>query len=222
MPSTTTTPVQMVLFDCDGVVVDSERVTNQILRDDLAMRGLDLPLPEIMHLFVGGTMSGVAKQASAKGALIPEDWLEIIYPKIYTALAQTVTLIPGIETVLDALDAVGIPFAIGSNGRLEKMHITLGKTGLLARFEGRMYSGQNCAAPKPAPDVYLWAAREQGVAPRNCAVIEDSASGARAGQAAQMRTFGFTHDTAPGVLAPICDALFDDMADLPALLGLAP
>ena len=213
-------PPKMVLFDCDGVVVDSERVTNQVLRDDLAARGLDLPLDEIMHLFVGGVMAGVAVEAHKRGATIPDDWLETIYPKIYTALEHTVTTIPHIEAVLDALDAANIPYAIGSNGRLEKMDLTLGRTGLLARFKNRMYSGQDCAAPKPAPDVYLKAASDAGVDPADCVVIEDSANGARAGLAANMYTFGFTHDTNPDALAPYCDALFDDMAKLPKLLGL--
>ena len=211
---------KMVLFDCDGVIVDSERLTNQILRDDLATRGLDLPLHEIMHLFVGGTMAGVAVEAARNGAVIPDNWLDIIYPKIYGALKSDVELIPNIIAVLDALDAANIPFAIGSNGRLEKMDVTLGKTGILHRFKNRMYSGQDCPNPKPAPDVYLKAASDAGINPTDCVVVEDSANGARAGQAAKMRTFGFTRDTEPEVLQPYCDIMFDDMADLPELLFL--
>jgi len=211
---------QMVLFDCDGVVVDSEVITNQVIRDDLAQRGLDHPLGKIMDLFVGGTMSGVAKQAASLGAEIPDSWVELIYSKIYEALAKDVVAIEGISSVLDALDKAKIPYAIGSNGRMEKMAITLGKTGLIDRFSGRMYSAQDLDAPKPAPDVYLRAAAVAGISPVHCVVVEDSVSGARAGVAAGMRTLGFAEETPREKLAPICDDIFTSMAQLPNLLGL--
>lgn len=209
-----------VLFDCDGVLVDSETLTNQVLRDDLAKHGLDMPLARVMDLFVGGTMKAVHQQASNLGAELPDDWVEALYPKIYAVLESEVTAIAGIETVLDALDAAAIPYGVGSNGRIEKMEITLGRTGLLDRFQGRLYSGQHMAQAKPAPDVYLKIASDLGVAPEHCAVIEDSANGARAGHAAEMTVFGYTAETAPKVLKPYCNVLFDDMLRLPKMLGL--
>ena len=129
-------------------------------------------------------------------------------------------LIPGIEAVLDTLDHHGIPFAIGSNGPHRKMEITLGRCGLAERFTGRTFSLEDVANPKPAPDVYLLAARTAGVEPGDCVVIEDSATGARAGVAAGMAVMGFTHDTPAAKFAGITDMLFNDMADLPALFGL--
>ncbi|MEM8979001.1 MAG: HAD-IA family hydrolase [Pseudomonadota bacterium] len=207
-----------VLFDCDGVVVDSERLSNTVLRDDLAERGLDLPLRDIMDLFVGGTIEGAGREAAKRGAQIPDTWLSEVYAKIYDLLSREVTLIPGITEVLDALDAAGIPYAMGSNGSVEKMQITLGKTGLLERFEGRLYSGQELGAPKPAPDVYLKAAGD--VPASACVVIEDSASGAKAAKAAGMACFGFTYDTEPARLDGLVTEMFDDMAHLPAMLGL--
>ncbi|WP_420862149.1 HAD family hydrolase [Algirhabdus cladophorae] len=213
-------PPKMVLFDCDGVVVDSEVITNQVFRDDLAGRGLDLRLDQIMELFVGGTMSGAGQEAARLGADIPADWLDIIYPKIYAALEAEVEVVPGIVAVLDRLDARAIPYAMGSNGRVTKMQITLGRTRLLHRFEGRMYSAQDLGAPKPAPDVYLKAAADAGIEPSDCVVIEDSASGAKAAVAAKIRCFGYTADTPADRLAPHCDTVFDDMRDLPDLLGL--
>lgn len=211
-------PIKLVLFDCDGVLVDSERVTNQVMRDDLAPRGLDLPLSEIMDLFVGGTMAGVMVKARELGADIPENWLDIIYPKIYAALENTVEAIDGIEAVLDDLDARGIPYGVGSNGRVVKMELTLGRTGLLPRFQGKLYSGQDLPRAKPFPDVYLKIAEDHGIAPKDCVVIEDSANGAKAGIAAGMKTFGFTRDTDPERLRPIVDHLFADMSELSALL----
>lgn len=213
-------PPSAVLFDCDGVIVDSEVLTNQVIRDDLATAGLDWTLEKVMDSFVGGTMKGVHTTARTAGADIADDWVEQIYVKIYAALEQSVEAVDGIAEVLDVLDAAKIPYGVGSNGRLVKMHLTLGRTGLLPRFEGKLYSAQDLANTKPAPDVYLKIAADLGVDPADCAVIEDSASGARAGRAAGMVVYGFAKDTAPAKLAPHCDVIFTDMSDFPALLGL--
>ena len=211
---------KMVIFDCDGVVVDSEPVTLQLIRDDLAARGLPLELPKVVDLFMGGTMAGAGAQAQSMGAAIPADWVTQIYEKIFAALALSVEPIPGIDAVLDRLDQQGLPYAIGSNGPHRKMEITLARCGLAARFAARIYSREDVAAPKPAPDVYLLAASQAGVAPKDCVVIEDSATGAQAAVAAGMAVFGFVRDTPPAKFEGLTDILFDDMAQLPALLGL--
>lgn len=213
-------PPKLAIFDCDGVVVDSEPLTLQLMREDLASRGLSLSLGELIDFFVGGTVARVGVQAKTMGADIPDDWAEQFYKKIFTVLGQSVELIPGIEAVLDTLDHHGIPFAIGSNGPHRKMEITLGRCGLAERFAGRTFSREDVANPKPAPDVYLLAARTAGVEPGDCVVIEDSATGARAGVAAGMAVMGFIHDTPAAKFAGITNMLFDDMADLPALFGL--
>jgi beta-phosphoglucomutase-like phosphatase (HAD superfamily) len=122
--------------------------------------------------------------------------------------------------VLDRLDRQGIPYAIGSNGPHRKMEITLARCGLAARFAGRTYSREDVAAPKPAPDVYLLAASQAGVAPQDCVVIEDSATGAQAAVAAGMAVFGFARETPRAKFEGLTELLFDDMAQLPALLGL--
>lgn len=214
------TDLKAVIFDCDGVLVDSERLTNEVLRDDFEKYGLIMTVEEVMENFIGGTMEGVRARACAAGADLPDGWVEEIYPKMYERLADTVELIPGVLEMLDALDAAGIVYAIGSNGRIEKMQVTLGRCGLLERFEGRFLSGQDVAAPKPAPDVYLAAMALLGAEPVNSAVIEDSATGARAGRASGARSFGFHAETPRETLAPHCDVLFDDMRELPKLLGL--
>jgi beta-phosphoglucomutase-like phosphatase (HAD superfamily) len=122
--------------------------------------------------------------------------------------------------VLDALDKAGIPYAMGSNGTPEKMQITLGQHGLVERFRGHLYSGQAMGRPKPAPDLYLHAAGRLGVSPANCVVIEDSAAGARAARLAGMRCFGYAPKGAhPGLVAEGA-VLFNDMQELPALLGV--
>lgn len=212
--------MEMVIFDCDGVIVDSERMTNEVIRDDLALHGLDRPVEELMDRFVGGTMREVREKAIAMGADLGSTWVEDIYEKMYARLGEAVELVPGIVDVLDALDAAGVPYAVGSNGRIAKMEITLGRTGLLDRFEGRLLSGQDFAAPKPAPDVYLGAMELIGANPARCAVVEDSATGAIAGRASGAKVFGFHAETPREKLMPHCDVLFDDMSTLPVLLDL--
>ena len=213
-------PPDMVIFDCDGVLVDSEVITNRVMQENFRTYGLDLELDEIMDLFVGGTMQGVMTLAREMGAKLPDDWLDHIYPEMHAALAVEVEAIPGAIAVLDALDGAGIPYAIGSNGPHAKMAVTLTRTGLKDRLKGRTYSREDVPNPKPFPDVYLKAASDAGIPPERCIVIEDSASGAKAGIAAGMFTFGFHAETPKERLDPICDALFDDMRDLPKLLGL--
>ena len=212
--------IELVIFDCDGVLVDSEPITNGVLRDDLATRGLDLPVERVIELFVGGTMAGVMTEARTMGAELPKNWLDLIYGKVFEALETRIELIPGANLVLDALDAASIPYAVGSNGPMRKMEITLGRTGLLDRLMPHVYSGQECPAPKPAPDVYLKAAAIHGVHPSRCVVIEDSASGARAAVAAGMPCYGFTRETPVERLQAHCDVLFDKMEELPDLLGM--
>lgn len=211
---------KLVIFDCDGVVVDSEPLTLQLIRDDLAARGLPLDLTKTTDLFMGSTIAGAGAQAREMGADIPEDWIDLIYDKVFAALARKVEPIPGIGAVLDRLDRQGIAYAIGSNGPHRKMEITLARCGLAARFAGRTYSREDVAAPKPAPDVYLLAASQAGVAPQDCVVIEDSATGAQAAVAAGMAVFGFARETPRAKFEGLTELLFDDMGQLPALLGL--
>lgn len=210
-----------VIFDCDGVVVDSEGPTFAMLGEDLARNGLPMSLPEMESLFLGGTVAGAFTKARAMGATLPEDWVVDFYNRLYIRLGEGTALIPQILTVLDALDAAGIPYAIGSNGSARKMEVTLGQhAGLTARFKGRIYSAYSVAAPKPAPDLYLHAASALGVAPADCVVVEDSAAGAEAARRAGIRCMGYAPHGAGDGLRGAGATVFTDMADLPALLGL--
>ena len=209
-----------VIFDCDGVVVDSEHPTLVMVRDDLEKYGLTLTIADLEADYIGGTVETVAEKARANGARLPEDWVGDFYERMYAMLRASVPLIPGIVGVLDALDFAGIPYAMGSNGTPEKMEITLGQHGLIGRFRGHLYSGQALGRPKPAPDLYLHAAGQLGVAPGACVVIEDSAAGARAARLAGMRCFGYAPKGGHPALAAEGAILFNDMAELPALLGV--
>lgn len=212
---------KLVIFDCDGVLVDSETITNVLLRDDFAARGLKLSLDQIMQLFVGGTMASVAVKAAEMGADIPPDWVEGFYVKMHAALAAGTALIDGVETVIDHLDAAQIPYCVGSNGSLEKMAITLGQhPGVQQRLAGKLYSAHVHGVAKPDPGLFLIAARDHAVAPEQCTVIDDSPSGCIAARRAGMRCLGFAeHDDGARLVAEGATA-FHRMSDLPALLSL--
>lgn len=210
-----------VIFDCDGVVVDSEEMTFDLLVEEFAEHGLPLTRADIARDYIGGTMANVADRARAAGARLPTDWVENFYRRLYRHLGQGTPLVPGIIGVLDALDRSNVPYAIGSNGSDEKMVVTLGQhPGLIDRFHGHVYSGQTLGKPKPAPDLYLHAASRLDATPATTIVIEDSPTGARAARAAGMRCFGYAAQTPADRLANEGAIPFFDMAELPNLLEL--
>ena len=209
-----------VIFDCDGVLVDSEAIAFDLLETDLALYGLTVTRAEIEREMMGLTLAGVGDKARQLGASLPADWVEDFYEQLYAKLEQGAPLVPGVLTVLDALDAAGVPYAIGSNGSLRKMEITLGQhPGLIPRFQGRIFSGQDLPRPKPAPDLFLKAAAALGVAPERCIVVEDSPTGARAARAAGMRCMGYAPHGGHALEAEGAIP-FPSMFDLPARLGL--
>ncbi len=210
-----------VIFDCDGVLVDSEPLSNALLHADLTSRGLELTPAVIDRLFTGGTIKGVSEKAREMGADIPDGWVDAFYEKLYARLAEGTPPIPGIEAVLDRLDTAGIGYAVGSNGSERKMQITLGQhPALLERLQERLYSAHTYGVAKPEPDLFLRAARDAGVAPGACAVVDDSPSGCKAGVRAGMRTLGFAAHDDGARLADLGAEVFHDMVELPGLLGL--
>ncbi len=213
--------MKAVIFDCDGVVMDSEPISFALLADQLALHGRPMSHAEIAANFLGGTMRSFWEGARAMGAALPDDWIAAQYQRMFDRLALGVPLVEGILTVLDALEAAGLPCAIGSNGPVQKMEIMFAHhPGLWQRFGGRVFSAQVLGAPKPAPDVYLHAARAMGVAPQDCVVIEDSAAGVQAAKAAGMAACGFAAEGDGAALQAAGAQVFHRMADLPALLGL--
>ncbi|KAJ56980.1 hypothetical protein ACMU_00370 [Actibacterium mucosum KCTC 23349] len=215
-----THPPKAVIFDCDGVLVDSEPITNDILHENLAQHGLHIPRDRIEELFVGGTIAGVGDTAREMGAALPDDWVDQIYAAIYARLRAGTPLVAEVLGVLDALDARGIAYAVGSNGSMDKMQITLGQNGLWDRFAGRMFSAHVHAKPKPEPDLYLLAAEQLGVAPADCVVVDDSPSGCIAAQRASIRCFGYAERSDPARLTPHGAIPVASMAELRAKLGV--
>ncbi|AJE45267.1 HAD family hydrolase [Celeribacter indicus] len=212
--------VKCVIFDCDGVLVDSEPPLLDFLCDEFAALGHPVSLAELEAKYIGGTMKTVAERARAAGVPLPDNWEVDVYPRIYEIL-EGVPLVAGIEATLDALDAAGIPYCVGSNGPMEKMAVTLGgHPAFHARLEGRIHSAHTHGVAKPDPGLFLIAAEQMGVAPEDCAVVDDSPSGCIAARLAGMRCFGFDpHGDGARLVAEGAEHL-DDMSHLPARLGL--
>lgn len=210
-----------VLFDCDGVIVDSETIAFELLGQELTGAGLVLTRAQMQHLFLGGTLASLHVKARGMGADLPDTWVGDFYQTLYARLRSGVPLVPGVASVLMRLSKLGVPMAIGSNGSDEKMAITLGQhSAIRDLFKGHIYSGQTLGHPKPAPDLYLHAARLLGVDPGRAVVVEDSPTGARAARAAGMRCLGFAAHGGATDLAAEGAEVFVDMADLPGMLGL--
>ena len=209
-----------VLFDCDGVLVDSEPITNALLAEELTAHGLPVAPHQCMALFVGGTIAGVAEQARARGARLPADWVAGFYVRMFDRLAAGCPAIPGAETAVSRLAAAGLGLAVGSNGPLRKMEITLGQhPGLSKPFVGHLWSAQVLGRPKPDPLVWLHAAARLGVAPGECVVIEDSATGGRAARAAGMACLGYAPAGDGGAPAAGGGRGFCRLARVPRVLG---
>ncbi|MCR8724857.1 HAD family hydrolase [Frigidibacter sp. ROC022] len=210
-----------VIFDCDGVLVDSEPVAHELIAESLSRHGLPISVEEVSSSYIGGTMANVAARARDQGATLPEHWVSDIYAELYARLAEGVALIEGILPVLERLDAAAIPYAVGSNGTRQKMAITLGQhPEVMRRVEGRLWSAHDHGTAKPDPGLYLLAAEGLGVAPGDCVVVDDSPSGCTAGVRAGMRTLGFAEHDDGARLREIGAEVFHRMSDLPGLLGL--
>jgi HAD superfamily hydrolase (TIGR01509 family) len=216
----------LVIFDCDGVLVDSEGLATRVLCETLNGLGLDLTPQEVTRITTGMFMQDlVAWAAGLLGSPLPESFVDDLREADRVVFEQELQPIPGIIDALDVLAEVGVPVCVGSSGPLDKMNLTLGLTGLLPRFEGRYFSAHQVGKGKPAPDVFLFAAKNMNVSPDRCVVVEDSVPGVQAAVAAGMTVFAYaapgSEDVGhgPETLAAAGGRVFRDMTELPTLLG---
>jgi HAD superfamily hydrolase (TIGR01509 family) len=207
----------LVIFDCDGVLVDSELITNRIFVRMLNELGIPVSLEDMFEQFVGRSMPQCLELiVRMLGRNVPPNFVEDYAARTAAALKSEVKAVAGIEAVLDAID---LPYCVASSGTHEKMRITLGTTGLLTRFENKIFSVTEVARSKPFPDVFLHAAASFGVPASACAVIEDTPTGVAAGVAAGMTVLGYCALTPRRrLLEAGAHGAFDSMHDLPALL----
>jgi HAD superfamily hydrolase (TIGR01509 family) len=183
---------RLVIFDCDGVLVDSELITNRVYVAMLNEIGIPVTLEDMFEKFVGRSMDYCWDLvAGMLGRRLPPHLVEEYRVRTTAALQAQLRAVDGIEEVLDALDARQVPYCVASSGTHQKMHTTLGLTGLLPRLAGKLFSVTDVVRSKPAPDVYLHAARAFKVVPSACRVVEDSPTGVAAGVAAGMTVYGY-------------------------------
>ena len=207
----------LVIFDCDGVIVDSEPLANQVLHAHLVALGLELTLEQSATRFTGRTMADCVTLIEARlGRAVPEDFVAAVRRETKAAFDDALTPVDGIAEVLAALAR---PFCLASSGSHEKIRHSLRLTGTDRYFDdGRIFSAQDVAAGKPAPDLFLHAAARLGVPPAQCVVVEDSVPGVQAGMAAGMRVLGYAAGTASRQLEAAGATVFRSMDRLPTLL----
>jgi HAD superfamily hydrolase (TIGR01509 family) len=214
----------IVIFDCDGVLVDTEAVSNEVMSAALAHHGYRISVEESRRRFVGRTMESIQSEVEAEvGRPLGTDWPERVRTATEAAFDRGVRPIPGVEEAIKAVIGAGLKYCVASSGRFSKMRKSLGQAGLLHYFDHVMFSAEQVQRGKPAPDLFLFAsARMEGIA-AECVVIEDSVPGVQAGFAAGMRTLAYAGDSMSveaGLIETGAQAFFD-MMDLPALLGIA-
>ena len=209
--------IGLVIFDCDGVLIDSEAIANRVFRDLLASAGLRLSLDEVMSTFVGSTRDGcLAIAGSMLGRPLPSDFGKRWDKALFAAL-RAVKPVAGVPELLAGMT---VPFCVASNGNPERMALALDYAGLMPWVRGRLFTASEVANPKPAPDLFLHAAKRMGVVPEKCAVVEDTPTGVRAGVDAGMEVFAYVggRHTDREEVRRLGATVFDEMGELPRLL----
>jgi HAD superfamily hydrolase (TIGR01509 family) len=209
-----------VLFDCDGVLADSEGLVNGLVARDLSARGWAMTGAEAAEHFLGMALPAMVPVIESRVGPLPPGWGEALSAHIATHLMDALEPVPGAPEAVRAVVRAGIRVAVASNAGRAELWAKLARLGLAELFAGRVFSFEDVPRPKPAPDIYLAAARSCGAAPAECVVVEDSLLGVRAGTAAGCRVLGLTSETDASVLAAAGAAPFASMAALPELLGL--
>jgi HAD superfamily hydrolase (TIGR01509 family) len=212
----------LVIFDCDGVLVDSERLGNQRLAQVLTEAGFPISYEDCRRTFVGKPMAAVQAHVEATGVPLGADFVQRWNDGLPEVFRSGLDAIPHVREAVEAIRAAGIPYCVASSGQLGKMRLTLGLTGLLPLFQDVLFSVSMVTRGKPFPDLFLHAAQAMGHAPGTCVVVEDSVAGITAARAAGMHALAYAGDPEAERegLAAAGGELFDDMRALPRLIGL--
>lgn len=209
-------PWDLIIFDCDGVLVDSELLSNRVLVQMLAEIGMLMSLEDTIATFMGHSMSTCVSIIEERtGRPIPTAFVADFRERTFDVFRRELRPVSGIEAVLDAIDR---PFCVASSGPPEKIQLTLSTTGLLPRFAGRIFSAVEVTRGKPHPDLFLHAADKMGAAPAACVVVEDTVRGVQAAVAAGMRVFAYADLTDADELTTAGAHVFRSMRELPRLL----
>ncbi|BAZ16444.1 HAD family hydrolase [Calothrix sp. NIES-4071] len=213
-----TTQFELVIFDCDGVLVDSEPILNRIFAEMLTEVGFPITYAEINRQFKGKSLKTCLEIIEQSyGKPLPPNFFERCKEREFAAFQQELQPVSGIT---ETLEQITLPKCVASNSNHRHIQLVLNLTGLIHKFQGNLYSANDVARPKPFPDIYLYAAQQMNTNPQNCVVIEDSAPGVQAAYAAGMTVFGYAHDHHDGAALTEKGAkiVFNNMYKLPQLL----
>jgi HAD superfamily hydrolase (TIGR01509 family) len=213
-------PAELVIFDCDGVLIDSERLAVKVDVQVLGELGWPMSEAEVIERFMGRSDREARATIEAHlGRALPDDWQDRVKALYRETFAAELAPVDG---VLEALDRISLPSCIASSATHEHLEYTLSLTGLYERFEGRIFSADDVARGKPAPDLFLHAAERMGADPASCVVVEDSRPGVEAAREAGMRVLAFAGGlTSADVLEGLNTIVFHDMRQLPQLVEAA-
>lgn len=212
----------LVLFDCDGVLVDSEPISNPIFTKMLQQAGVQISLTGMQTRYVGMAMPDIRRAVEGEfGVILDDGWHDRYRQACDEAFEKYLKPIRGSRIAVEAVAEAGISYCVASSGPPKKMAVTLGITGLMPLFEDRLFSGWDVQQSKPDPAIFLMAAEKFGAAPANCIVIEDSVVGVTAGIAAGMKVLGYAPGGGGEKLTALGAHVFTHMEDIPLLLGLA-
>ncbi len=218
----TPSPLRLVIFDCDGVLVDSEGPAARVAAREVGLLGWPLTPDEAMARFMGLRLSDMPALVTAQtGQPVPPGWVEHLRDRMIEALANEVEPMPGATAVLRATAALGLPYRVASNSSHEEMTVKFARTGLASLVQGRTHSARDVAAGKPAPDVFLAAAAAEGVPPNACIVVEDSLPGIRGALAAGMTCIGLDAHGSGEALRAAGAHPVRALSELPALFQAA-
>jgi HAD superfamily hydrolase (TIGR01509 family) len=199
-------------------VVDSEPLASVATSQVLTALGHPMTPEECDDAFKGSSLPDTRRLVElSSGRPLPPDFEDLYMSRACQLIGSRLRPVPGIEAVLDALEAAGLPYCLASSSRRDLISLTLRTTGLSERFGARWWGAEDVADCKPAPDLFLLAAQRMGAQPKDCVVVEDSQTGTQAARAGGMAVLGFAASTSPECLA-LADHIFTDMAELPALL----
>ncbi|UNT00141.1 HAD-IA family hydrolase [Streptomyces tubbatahanensis] len=203
-PAQALAAARLVVFDCDGVLVDTERIGPEVVAAMATEAGWPLTPQDVLETFLGTPEPYLLAQVRAHATVpVDDSWLVEYRARVAAAFDAAPHTMPGVRDVLDALEERGTPYCVASSGSHSRIRHSLTATGLWDRFAGRVFSAEDVAEGKPAPDVFLHAAAECGVPAAQCLVVEDSPAGVRAARAARMPVLGYTGGPTPAEwLAP--------------------
>jgi HAD superfamily hydrolase (TIGR01509 family) len=216
-------PIGLVIFDCDGVLIDSEALCDHVVSADLTRQGWPLTPTDCHRLFLGLTFPDIQQAAEARlRRPLGSNWVDQVVRRVTDVMAAEAEPIPGAREALEATTALGLPFRIASNSSRPEMAAKFARAGLSALVENRIHSAYDLIARgkrgKPDPDLFLEAAAAENVSPRACLVIEDSLAGVHAAVAAGMTCLGFSPETDGAHLRRAGALPFASMFELPDLL----